>query len=233
MDRGDGNFGGWHWSTAAICVACVAVLVLVDASVGKLDGSAAVLIPPMLIFAATILRTRTLAVLVALSLADLVLLVGMEPSVTMRIEIVIIGVIAIAAAGVGIWLRHAGTTSRSDPPRSGPGDEARLMGRRRVSDTEQSDAILALRLATLSRREQDVARLVVEGLPTREIAGRLFISERTVETHVANIFDKLDVHSRVELVDSLLNRKPLKGAPAKDTAPITETTRPRRRSRRS
>ena len=40
--------------------------------------------------------------------------------------------------------------------------------------------------------------LLAEGLTNREIAQRLFISPKTVNTHVGHIFDKLDVHSRVE-----------------------------------
>ncbi|MEA3055686.1 MAG: hypothetical protein QOD30_1118, partial [Actinomycetota bacterium] len=52
---------------------------------------------------------------------------------------------------------------------------------------------------TLSRAERDVARLVALGLSNPEIAARLFISRRTVETHLRRIFAKLDIASRVEL----------------------------------
>jgi predicted ATPase/DNA-binding CsgD family transcriptional regulator len=51
----------------------------------------------------------------------------------------------------------------------------------------------------LSRREREVAGLVSEGLSNREIASRLFLSERTIETHVSNILDHLAVNSRVEI----------------------------------
>ncbi len=50
----------------------------------------------------------------------------------------------------------------------------------------------------LTRRETDVLRLLADGLTNRQIAKRLFISEKTVGTHVAHIFSKLDVHTRVE-----------------------------------
>jgi hypothetical protein len=40
---------------------------------------------------------------------------------------------------------------------------------------------------------------VVHGFANREIADRLFISERTVSTHLVNIYEKLNVHSRSEL----------------------------------
>jgi DNA-binding CsgD family transcriptional regulator len=52
---------------------------------------------------------------------------------------------------------------------------------------------------SLSTAELGVARLVALGLTSREIGDRLFISRRTVETHIAHIFDKLGVSSRVQL----------------------------------
>jgi predicted ATPase/DNA-binding SARP family transcriptional activator/DNA-binding CsgD family transcriptional regulator len=51
----------------------------------------------------------------------------------------------------------------------------------------------------LTRREEQVAALVARGLTNRQIAGHLSISESTIETHVARIFKKLDLHSRTQL----------------------------------
>ncbi|HOL18495.1 MAG TPA: response regulator transcription factor [Bacillota bacterium] len=50
----------------------------------------------------------------------------------------------------------------------------------------------------LSEREKEVLALVAAGLSNREIAARLFLSEKTVKTHVANILQKLDVKSRTQ-----------------------------------
>ncbi len=50
----------------------------------------------------------------------------------------------------------------------------------------------------LTAREIDVLRLLAEGLTNREIATRLFISQKTVGAHMAHIYAKLGVHSRVE-----------------------------------
>lgn len=50
--------------------------------------------------------------------------------------------------------------------------------------------------AGLTARELDVLRLIAEGMPDREIADTLFISPRTVTTHVTNILNKLGVSSR-------------------------------------
>jgi non-specific serine/threonine protein kinase len=48
----------------------------------------------------------------------------------------------------------------------------------------------------LTRRERDVLRLVADGRTDREIAADLFISERTVEWHLTNVFQKLGVDTR-------------------------------------
>ena len=51
----------------------------------------------------------------------------------------------------------------------------------------------------LCHREREIVSYVVHGFANREIADRLCISERTVSTHLVNIYEKLNVHSRAEL----------------------------------
>jgi DNA-binding NarL/FixJ family response regulator len=58
---------------------------------------------------------------------------------------------------------------------------SRLVGRRRREDP----------LAELTEREREVLSLVAEGMSNRAIAGRLFVTERTVEAHIKQIFMKL------------------------------------------
>ena len=50
--------------------------------------------------------------------------------------------------------------------------------------------------ARLTPRELDVLRLIAAGHSDREIAAELFVSPRTVNVHVSNIFSKLGIHSR-------------------------------------
>jgi DNA-binding NarL/FixJ family response regulator len=54
-------------------------------------------------------------------------------------------------------------------------------------------------VAPLARREADVARLVAEGLSNKQIGARLFISERTVDSHVRSILNKLGFNSRAQI----------------------------------
>lgn len=55
-------------------------------------------------------------------------------------------------------------------------------------------------LRLLTNREEDVVRLLAEGMQNREIANQLGLSEHTVKNYLFHIFDKLGVSSRVELV---------------------------------
>jgi non-specific serine/threonine protein kinase len=59
---------------------------------------------------------------------------------------------------------------------------------------------------TLSPRELDVLRLLVAGHPDREIAAALRVSPRTVQTHVASLFAKFGVNSRVEVTAIAVRR---------------------------
>jgi DNA-binding CsgD family transcriptional regulator len=59
----------------------------------------------------------------------------------------------------------------------------------------------------LTPTEGTVADLVADGLSNRDIAAQLFVSRRTVETHVSAIYRKLEVGSRVELVRLVLERR--------------------------
>jgi DNA-binding CsgD family transcriptional regulator len=56
--------------------------------------------------------------------------------------------------------------------------------------------------ASLTPTERDVVRLVAEGLANKDIATRLFISPRTVQTHLTHVYTKLDITSRVQLAQA-------------------------------
>lgn len=58
----------------------------------------------------------------------------------------------------------------------------------------------------LSPREAEVTRLVMQGLTTRAMAGRLAISEYTVQDHLKSTFAKFDVVTRGELLDAVYSR---------------------------
>jgi len=66
---------------------------------------------------------------------------------------------------------------------------------------------------SLTRREKEVAILVGQGLTNREIATRLFISERTAESHVEQIRGKLGFHTRVQIATWVAAGTPGHGGP--------------------
>ena len=69
-----------------------------------------------------------------------------------------------------------------------------------IESPEEEAKITDVAYGTLTSREQEVLRLLAEGLSTKEISDKLFISPKTAENHRANIMKKLDLHSTFELV---------------------------------
>jgi DNA-binding NarL/FixJ family response regulator len=73
-------------------------------------------------------------------------------------------------------------------------DFSQTLGSSKTATMEHAPA------SRLSSREQEVLRLVAEGLTSKQIAQQLFLSRRTVDTHVTSIFNKLGVESRAHAV---------------------------------
>ena len=59
----------------------------------------------------------------------------------------------------------------------------------------------------LTPREREILQHMSEGLPNKTIASRLSISERTVTTHIANIYSKLHVNNRVSAIQEAMRRR--------------------------
>lgn len=64
-----------------------------------------------------------------------------------------------------------------------------------------------LDLSTLTRRQREVLDLVLQGASNKEIARTVFVTERTVETHVTAILSKVGLDSRSRLIARLLHQK--------------------------
>jgi two-component system response regulator NreC len=74
------------------------------------------------------------------------------------------------------------------------------MTRALLPDVTSVPAANQMAIERLTPREVEVLRLIVTGHTNRQIADVLTLSVRTVESHRANLMDKLDLHSRVDLV---------------------------------
>jgi len=108
----------------------------------------------------------------------------------------------LKAGAAGYVLKRAAATDLVDAVRASHRGEAFLYPSvvtdylRRVEQGEASRKPYD----GLTGREREVLALIAEGHTNQEIAGRLFISIKTVQTHRAHIFEKLGLHDRTELV---------------------------------
>ncbi len=73
----------------------------------------------------------------------------------------------------------------------------------------------------LSNREAEVAELVTKGMSNKEVANQLFVTEKTVKFHLTNIYKKMNVKSRAQLIVWCL---PHFGFVEKEEKPTIDTT---------
>ena len=78
-------------------------------------------------------------------------------------------------------------------------------------------------VGSLTKRELEIAGLVTDRLTNREIAAALFLSDKTIESHMRNIFHKLGVSSRVEVARAIERERRADG---RDTAGVTVAGHP-------
>lgn len=119
---------------------------------------------------------------------------------------------------------HASTLYRS----AGEPRDAAASARRRdeqfaVCGIERLTMVAELTSSPLSRREREIAMMAAGGRSNREIAERLVLSIRTVETHLQRVFTKLGVRRRSELAEALGDAEPrpeTKNGPGLTTEPV-------------
>ncbi|MFC2036100.1 response regulator [Chloroflexota bacterium] len=76
-----------------------------------------------------------------------------------------------------------------------PAIARKVFNRFTASEQESSPTFLSY---NLSKREMEILRLAANGMSNQEIAGKLYLSRRTIQSHMTNIFTKMNVGSRTE-----------------------------------
>jgi DNA-binding NarL/FixJ family response regulator len=121
---------------------------------------------------------------------------------------------AVKAGATGYLLKSASAaefrealdrTALGDPVFT-PGLAGLVLGEYRRLATQSASAKPSSGAPELTQRETEVLRLVASGLSYRQIAQRLTLSHRTVQNHVQNTLNKLQLHNRVELARYAISR---------------------------
>ena len=81
-----------------------------------------------------------------------------------------------------------------------------LLSRSNINENPLGDAADQV-TSKLSERECDVLRLVVEGKDYRAIAEKLFLSSHTIRKHIANIYGKLHVSSKAQVINLAMQKR--------------------------
>lgn len=101
------------------------------------------------------------------------------------------GIVALIFSALGIWLGLKLTRTRETVVVK---EVAVRVAGPFVFDTARQERL------GITDRELEIIQLLAEGLSNREMAGRMFVSENTVKTHAARVFEKLNAKRRTQAV---------------------------------
>jgi len=114
-------------------------------------------------------------------------------------------VLNVLREGADGYLEKTGSIDRIGASIEAVGSGTRLFSLEHRREVQEEIGDMARRMrqaaraaATLTRRERQVLGLISEGLTTRQMARRLGVSERTIESHISALYQKLDVRTRVQ-----------------------------------
>ena len=125
----------------------------------------------------------------------------------------------LADMGALLWAAEAAFAAAEAARREGEPRAAAAWSRRATDWRDACEAaatpglVADLAPVPLTQREREVALLASQGLASREIGERLFVSRRTVESHLARVYDKLGIRSRYQLADLLTTEGTDPGGP--------------------
>jgi DNA-binding NarL/FixJ family response regulator len=117
---------------------------------------------------------------------------------------------ALSAGALGYVLKSASSEKIIEAIRDlyeGGAPMSPSIARKIALSFNQSVAHSTLEMDILTTREKEVIELIAKGRMEKEVATELFISLKTVKTHISNIYTKLQVRTRVEALNKYFGRK--------------------------
>jgi DNA-binding NarL/FixJ family response regulator len=113
---------------------------------------------------------------------------------------------ALCAGATGYILKSTTSTKLFDAIHEiyqGGSPMSAMVARLVVSSFNAREQQNRIELQKLSTREREVLELLAQGFRNKEIAGKLFVSQETIKSHLKNIYEKLQVNSRNKAIEFL------------------------------
>jgi DNA-binding NarL/FixJ family response regulator len=113
---------------------------------------------------------------------------------------------ALCAGATGYILKSTTSTKLFDAIHEiyqGGSPMSAMVARLVVSSFNAREQQNRMELQKLSTREREVLELLAQGFRNKEIAGKLFVSQETIKSHLKNIYEKLQVNSRNKAIEFL------------------------------